>query len=97
MPMASTTLEHSGPRERLMLNGEHTLSDAELLAVLLGTGARGAPVAVVAQALLERVGGLPGLQRAGLSTMSACPGVGASKACRLRGHSSSGCARAAAR
>jgi DNA repair protein RadC len=74
----------SGPRERLMLSGEHMLSDAELLAVVLGTGAPGDPVAVVAQRLLERVGGLAGLQRAGLAVISDSPGIGTTKACRLR-------------
>jgi len=74
----------SGPRERLMMNGEQALSDAELVAVVLGTGAPGDPVAVVAQKLIERAGGLRGLRHAGLSAMSACPGVGMTKACRLR-------------
>jgi DNA repair protein RadC len=74
----------SGPRERLMLKGEQALSDAELLAIVLGTGTHGDPVAVVAQRLLERVGGLSGLQRAGLAAISASPGIGATKACRLR-------------
>ena len=73
-----------GPRERLMLSGEQSLSDAELLAVLLGTGTPGDPVSVVAQKLLEQTGGLHGLRHAGLSAMSACPGVGLIKACRLR-------------
>jgi DNA repair protein RadC len=84
MPTDITTPDSSGPRERLQLQGEQALSDAELLAVVLGTGARGAPVGVVAQSLLERVGGLSGLQRAGIAALSACPGVGMSKACRLR-------------
>lgn len=79
-----TEAEPNGPRERLMLRGEGTLSDAELLAILLGTGTPGAPVNVVAQSLIERLGGLPGIRRAGLSAMSACPGVGEAKACRIR-------------
>ena len=83
--MTTTTVpEPCGPRERLMLRGEQALSDAELLAVVLGTGAVGAPVAVVAQTLLQQLGGLSGLQRAGIAAISACSGVGRSKACRLR-------------
>jgi DNA repair protein RadC len=84
MAIDSLPSETHGPRERLMMSGEQTLSDAELLAVVLGTGARGTPVGVVAQALLERLGGLSGLQRAGIAALGACPGVGPSKACRLR-------------
>src|SRR5262245_11656554 len=73
-----------GPREQLMLRGEAALSDAELLAVLLGTGTAAEPVAVVAQKLLLHGGGLHGLARAGVASLSACPGVGPTKACRLR-------------
>jgi len=82
--MTDPSARPSGPRERMMLNGERALSDAELVAVLLGTGAPGDPVGVVAQKLIERHGGLSGLRRAGLSAMSACPGVGVTKACRIR-------------
>jgi DNA repair protein RadC len=84
MPRPSVSAAQTGPRERLMMNGEQALSDAELLAVVLGTGAPGDPVGVVAQKLIERSGGLRGLRHAGLAAMSACPGVGITKACRLR-------------
>lgn len=67
-----------------MLRGEASLSDAELLAVLLGTGTATEPVAVIAQKLLLQGGGLQGLARAGVATLSECPGVGTTKACRLR-------------
>jgi DNA repair protein RadC len=67
-----------------MMSGEQALSDAELLAVLLGTGAPGDPVGIVAQRLLEQNGGLSGLRHAGLAAISACPGIGITKACRLR-------------
>jgi DNA repair protein RadC len=67
-----------------MMSGEQTLSDAELLAVLLGTGAPGDPVGIVAQRLLEQSGGLAGLRHAGLAAISTCPGIGLTKACRLR-------------
>jgi DNA repair protein RadC len=77
-------MERSGPRERLMLSGEQALSDVELVAVLLGTGTHDAPVSVVAQRLIERTGGLRGLRHAGLAALGSCPGIGATKACRLR-------------
>lgn len=76
--------ERIGPRERLQLSGEQSLSDAELLAVLLGTGTAGDPVSVVAQRLLEQTGGMRGLRHAGLAALGSCPGVGPTKACRLR-------------
>jgi DNA repair protein RadC len=82
--MTDSSARPAGPRERMMLHGERALSDAELVAVLLGTGAPGDPVGVVAQKLIDRHGGLSGLRRAGLSAMSSCPGVGVTKACRIR-------------
>jgi DNA repair protein RadC len=84
MSRSEASATRLGPRERLMMNGEQTLSDVELLAVVLGTGAPGDPVGVVAQKLIEHTGGLRGLRQAGLAAMSACPGIGMTKACRLR-------------
>ncbi len=49
------------PRERLLESGETALSDAELLAVLLRTGRRGASALDVARDLLREAGGLEGL------------------------------------
>jgi DNA repair protein RadC len=76
--------ERFGPRERLVLRGEDALSDAELLAVVLGTGSAKEPVSVLAQRLIEQSGGLAGLRRAGMSAISELPGIGVTKACRLR-------------
>lgn len=84
MPKSAAHAAQVGPRERLMMSGEQALSDAELLAVVLGTGAPGDPVGVVAQKLIERSGGLRGLRHAGLAAISTCPGIGMTKACRLR-------------
>jgi DNA repair protein RadC len=78
------SIKASGPREQLMMRGEAALSDAELLAVLLGTGTATEPVGVVAQKLLVQGGGLRGLARAGIGALSECAGVGPTKACRLR-------------
>ena len=84
MNPASEQPETMGPREKLAFRGEQSLSDAELLAVLLGTGCASDPVGVVAQKLIEQCGGLAGLRHASLSAMSACLGIGVTKACRLR-------------
>jgi len=45
------------PRERLLERGAHTLSDAELLAVVLGTGSAGANALDIARQLLQHFGG----------------------------------------
>lgn len=73
----------SGPRERLALYGRAALSDAELLAVLLGTGSRDSPVSVTAARLLEQAGGLRGLARLSVSQLATQVGIGPTKACRL--------------
>jgi DNA repair protein RadC len=49
------------PRERLLENGSRSLSDAELVALVLRTGWRGASVLSLARQLLEAWGGLAGL------------------------------------
>lgn len=52
------------PREKLLASGAGALSDAELLAVLFGTGLPGRNVVEVAQDLLAQHGSLRGLLRA---------------------------------
>lgn len=73
-----------GPRERLLMNGAHSLSDVELIAILLGTGSVTEPVGVVAARLLDAVGGLEQLQQLSIGAMVSQVGVGPTKACRLQ-------------
>ncbi len=51
------------PRERLAAQGPAALTDAELVAVVLGTGVRGATALELARAALARHGGVSGLAR----------------------------------
>jgi DNA repair protein RadC len=71
------------PRERLLSRGGTSLSDAELLATLLGSGTRGASALDVAHALLAAYGDLASLGRAEASDLAAHRGVGPAKACAL--------------
>jgi DNA repair protein RadC len=71
------------PRERGIVEGFDTLADSELVAVLLGTGEKGRPVARVAADLLERCGGIPGLHRMGAHALAEVRGVGLAKAARI--------------
>ena len=75
--------EKSGPRERAVEEGLGALGDAELVALLLGTGHADEPVMVLAAALLEEAGGLEGLARSGLGELAARRGVGLAKGARL--------------
>jgi DNA repair protein RadC len=73
----------TGPRERALQEGIASLGDAELLAVLLGTGLAGRPVGLVAAGLLEHAGGLEQLARLGPAAIAEHAGVGNAKALRV--------------
>jgi DNA repair protein RadC len=72
-----------GPRERALEEGVASLGDADLLAILLGTGLAGRPVSLVAAGLLDGAGGLAGLVRLGPAAIAEHPGVGPAKALRI--------------
>ena len=70
------------PRERLLALGARSLSDAELLALLLRTGRRGASALDLARHLLHESGGLEGLATA-QRTHLARRGLGEAKVASL--------------
>ncbi len=72
------------PRERLEMEGEAVLNDAELLAILLRMGMKGLSAVQMGQHLLYRLGGLEGLQRATFSEMCAIDGIGPAKAAQIK-------------
>jgi len=71
------------PRERLVKYGATTLSNADLLAIILRVGVAGQNVVHVAEALLRDFGGLPGIHRATISELSRVRGIGPDKAAQL--------------
>lgn len=71
------------PREKLMARGAAALSDAELIAIFLGSGRRGRSAVDLGRDLLSRDGGLKSLLELDAAELSALPGLGAAKACRL--------------
>ncbi|NLG68514.1 MAG: DNA repair protein RadC [Firmicutes bacterium] len=71
------------PRERLASGDAAGLSDAERLAVLLGTGRRGRPAVELAAELLLALGGLSGMAMADPGALMAVPGVGPAKAAQV--------------
>jgi len=75
------------PREKLLNRGPGALSDAELLALVLRTGAASCRVSALDQArlLLQRFGDLRSLAAATTSELCAFPGIGPAKAAELQG------------
>jgi DNA repair protein RadC len=73
----------AGPRERAVAVGVEQLGDAELVAIVLGTGRAGLPVSVLAVLLLEEHGGVAGLARAGIGELAQRAGVGTAKGARI--------------
>jgi DNA repair protein RadC len=71
------------PRERLLAGHGETLSDADLLALLWGTGLRGQSAVELAQSVLGRTGGIAGLLGLGLNDWLDQPGLGPAKAGQL--------------
>ncbi|WP_138430877.1 RadC family protein [Fodinibius saliphilus] len=71
------------PREKLMNYGGESLSDAELLAILLRTGSRKMNVIQMAQALLDHFEGLRYLARKDWQDLKVIPGMGKVKSLTL--------------
>ncbi len=72
------------PRERLKKYGAASLSNAELLAIILRTGAASESVLNLAAKLLARFGGLTGLAKAGFGELCSERGLGEAKASQLK-------------
>ncbi|HEY3075697.1 MAG TPA: DNA repair protein RadC [Burkholderiales bacterium] len=66
------------PRERLLAKGAHSLSDAELVAVLLRSGVRGKSAVDLAHDLLRRYGGVTHMLEAG-AELETIKGLGPAK------------------
>jgi DNA repair protein RadC len=71
------------PRERLCAGGAGQLSDAELLAVMLGRGVAGLSAMDLARELLRRFGGMRGVLNASTTELQETRGMGPGKAAAL--------------
>lgn len=72
------------PREKMMTKGLDALTEAELLAIIIGSGVSGKEgkrsAVELARELIERYGGLPGLARASVRDLCRTRGIGPAKA-----------------
>lgn len=76
--------EEERPRERLAGRGAETLSDAELLAIILRTGQSSRSAVDMARDVLEQFGGLGKLDQASLRELQTFPGIGLAKAVEIK-------------
>ena len=71
------------PREKLAVHGAAALTDPELVAILLRTGASGANAIEVARNLLTKYGSLKELSRCSVDELKKIRGIGFAKAVQL--------------
>ena len=67
------------PRERLLKHGADKMSDAQLLGIILRTGAGGRTAVDLGRELLEKFGDLSGIARAGEKELREVKGIGPAK------------------
>ena len=72
------------PREKLLIRGPASLSDAELLAIFLRTGTQGMDAVSLARTLLHQFGSLRQLLQADLESFCQGPGLGPAKYVQLQ-------------
>jgi len=71
------------PREKLLERGIGALTDAEIIALLIGSGTRNLSAVDVGQIMIERFGGLTGIARADIRALMQTKGIGEAKAITL--------------
>ena len=72
--------EDDKPREKLMLKGKQVLSDAELLAILIGSGSRNETAVDLSKRIIASVANLKALGRLSLAQLMEFKGIGEAKA-----------------
>lgn len=72
--------EDDKPREKLMLKGKDSLSDAELLAILIGSGSRNESAVALSQRILAAAKNLNALGKMSISQLMQFKGIGEAKA-----------------
>lgn len=72
------------PREKLLSEGAQSLSDSELLAIILRTGVKGMPVLDFARELIQKFQGIRNLLEANPKDLSAFPGLGKAKCAEIK-------------
>jgi DNA repair protein RadC len=82
--MLKETAPAERPRDWLKLRGPQSLSDGDLLVIILNTGIVGETVTDVSQRVLSQHGGLRGLMQMEVAELARVRGLGDAKAVRLK-------------
>jgi len=72
------------PREKLLKYGEHTLSDTELLAILLRTGMKGESAVDIARKILQKFGTFRNMSHTSIKKWKEIKGLGDAKLCQIK-------------
>ncbi|MFA6130199.1 MAG: DNA repair protein RadC [Candidatus Omnitrophota bacterium] len=72
------------PREKLLKNGEHTLSDSELLAIILRTGVKGESAMDLARKILQRFKSFRNMGQQDLGCWKQLRGLGEAKISQIK-------------
>ena len=75
--------EEERPIEKLLMNGPETLSNPELLAIILRSGTRGENIISLSTRILAEFNGLDGLLEAGLNEITSIKGIKNIKASQI--------------
>jgi len=78
-----TWSESDRPRERLLQSGPQSLTDAEILAILIRIGVRGSSAVELARKILKKFGSLRGVAEAPLAALLDIKGLKGAKAAQL--------------
>lgn len=76
--------ENERPRERLLTHGPGSMSEAQLMAIILRTGGNGRSAIDIAMELLDRFGALKNVEHASLSELCSIKGLGIAKTAQIK-------------
>lgn len=87
-PYYETAINHwppeDRPREKLLKNGEHTLSASELLAILLRSGVKGSSALDLARAILKKFKTFRGMSHTDIGQWKEFKGLGTAKIAQIK-------------
>ncbi|MCK9420117.1 MAG: DNA repair protein RadC [Nitrospirae bacterium] len=72
------------PRERLIMHGPSTLSEAQLLAIIIRNGRAGRSAVDLGRELLDTFGSLAGIEQAGIRELCKVEGIGPAKVAQIK-------------